>query len=234
MKLPSVNLEMIDSDCLVVFRASFDWRRVTSASHSEHMEMIRDLSEGIDDVCLNAIRYHLCRIEPADIVPARVGQLTRNSMMSGVLLYTAAGVLLTHYRWCGLYPLRHPWGRVATERTAVKSMFPTEGEVGRVVTHTLALYRDLIQADSATMKLTQAMFLGDVFRRSWAIWRVPARYKEGDCPVCSNEPADLLGVYSAPGSTQRFYRPSYPSGNGLSYSDCAHGKEVGRVAACKQ
>jgi hypothetical protein len=124
------------------------------------MELIRRLSEHVDEICLDYLRYRLCSIDRVDALPGRAGQLQSDHMMASAVLYNAArcegriiaGSAFTHFvvRGLGLplEPIRDDG-------------FPGDGEVGLVARRALALYRLLLKADAQTTKVIQALALLD-------------------------------------------------------------------------
>jgi hypothetical protein len=166
---------------LVAFPYALNWSEVRTGSHSDHREIIRRLSQHVDTTCLNFVRYMQCPIDLPDCLPARAGQLDSNHMMAGALLYShverearlIGGDSFTHFitRGLGL-----PIASIA------HSSFPKTGELGRIVSHALMLYRDILEASSPTSQYVQCLSLleflvePDSFCNFDKVRKVVARY----------------------------------------------------------
>lgn len=158
--ISGVDLDTVCQHATVAFPAPFDWASMMNTGHAGHMELIRRLSEHVDEICLDFLRYRLCSIDRLDALPGRAGQLQSNHMMASAVLYNAArcegriiaGSAFTHFivRGLGLplEPIRDDG-------------LPGDGEVGLIARRALALYRLLLEADAQTTKLIQALALLD-------------------------------------------------------------------------
>jgi hypothetical protein len=179
--LAGVTLETFDDQATVAFPVELDWNGFLRMSHRDHLDLIRSLSEAVDNVCLNMLRYRLCRMEPIDALPARAGQIMSNPMMASAPVYNPAqlegriiaGDAFTHMITRGLgLPIY----------SLDEQEFLRHGEVGNLVNHALSLYTAVLEADTPTAKFVQAMslldFLADPYeyRPFKELKRVVARY----------------------------------------------------------
>jgi hypothetical protein len=160
-----VDEQTLQQHSTVVFPATLDWELLLRATHKDHMELIRLLSDHVDDTYLNLIRYHQCTIEPVDALPGRAGQLDSDHMMSGALLYNAArqrgrmigGAAFTHFITKGLgLPIE----------SLESESFPADGEVG-TSSNTLSpstrhCWRPIAQPPSLSRPW-----------RCWSLWPIP-------------------------------------------------------------
>lgn len=149
---------VLDRHPLVAFPFELSWSALRRVGHSDHLELIRRLSEHVDTICLNFIRYAQCPIDSPDCLPGRAGQLNSNTMMAGALVYSPAerqarlmgGAAFTHSITRGL----------GLSIEAIEhDRFPRYGEVGKIVHHALMLYRDILEASSATSQFIQCLSL---------------------------------------------------------------------------
>ena len=153
-----VDQEILNSHPLIVFPCNFNWRKFRSSNHRSHMEFIRTLSNYVDKMCLNFIRYLQCPIDNMHALPGKVGTINSNRMMSGALLYNHSlkegriigGDAFTHAITRGLgLPIE----------SVEHNLFPKEGEVGSIINHALALYTLLLETESPTFRFVQALSL---------------------------------------------------------------------------
>jgi hypothetical protein len=144
----------------IAFPCTFEWDAFWRTSHKNHMELIRFFSQVADLKCLNLIRYRLCSIEVPDALPGRAGQIAKDNMMAGALLYNAfrreggivAGDAFNSVLTKGL-------GLPIDDEDLNYNDYPQDGEVGHIAQHGLDLYSTMLQADNPTAKFTQAMGL---------------------------------------------------------------------------
>lgn len=176
-----VDVRTISEHATVAFHFPLDWTAVTQWPHTSHMELIRVLSEYVDQQCLDLIRYRQCRLEPIDALPGRAGQLDSNHMMGGALLYNAArqegrvlgGAAFTHIVTKGFGLPIEPLDDDA---------FPGQGDVGQFVRQALSLYSSLLESNNPTAKFIQALalleFLADPleYRKFEEVKKIVARY----------------------------------------------------------
>ncbi len=156
--LSGITGDILDRVHLVAFPCRFSWNAFQRASHRGHVELIRQLSESVDRLCLDFVRYRFCTLDLVDTLPGRAGQITGNPMMSGACLYNHSirgsriigGAAFTHLVTQGL----------GLELDGIDAdEFPSQGEVGHVVGHALRLYAAAQEASSQTAKLIQSMGL---------------------------------------------------------------------------
>ncbi len=148
----------VEDHSVIVFPVSLNWEKVWKTSYQDNLEIIRLLSEEADRLCLDIVRFRLCRLDLPDALPGRAGQLETNQMMAGALLYNAAkqearllgGAAFTHVVTAGLGLPLEPLAPEA---------FPQQGEVGNIVGRGLALYSDLLEVNNSTAKFIQALAL---------------------------------------------------------------------------
>lgn len=155
-----VRLGHLDNYPLLVIPLRFSWEQLRLGDHGAHMDMIVKVSEIVDGLCYDVINYVGCRLEhlASETKPALPGQLASKLMMSAAVLVKSdamdsvllAGAAFSQINTKGLgLDLRQPeWDQ-----------FPKDGEVGKVVTHALSLYSQMLQAQSATSKFVQALSL---------------------------------------------------------------------------
>lgn len=135
------------------------WDQVRSASHHDHLAIIRTLSEYVDQDCLDYVRFKTCDLNDSEGLPCRVGQVVySNMMMAGVALYSPnddegrifAGAAFTHCvtRGLGMALDQQVWGQL-----------PGNGEVGQIVRRGLRMYAEMLEASTQTSKFVQAMSL---------------------------------------------------------------------------
>ncbi|WP_254996832.1 hypothetical protein [Pseudomonas sp. S12(2018)] len=155
-----VRLGHLDNYPLLVIPLKFSWEQFRLGDHDAHMDMIVKISEIVDGLCYDFINYLGCRLEhlASETKPALPGQLTSKSMMSAAVLVKSdamdsvllAGAAFSQINTKGLgLDLRQPeWDQ-----------FPKDGEVGKIVTHALSLYAQMLQTQSATSRFVQALSL---------------------------------------------------------------------------
>ena len=170
---------------VVAFPFRYAWQQLRINSHKENMALIRKLSDYVDRSCFNYIKYRQCALfsegDPISNIPGRAGQVNSNHMMSAALLYhhdiresrIIAGDAFSHIvtRGIGLSldPIEH-------------SVFPSDGEVGHIVTHALFSYTEMLETNSATARFMQALALleflafPDKYQKFEKVSKVIARY----------------------------------------------------------
>jgi len=177
--------ELLNSQSLVVVPCRFDWNAFRGSSHEAHVDLIRQLSEEIDRICLDFVRYRLCRIEPIERLPGRAGQIEGTPMIAGALAYshedrearTVGGAAFSHVLTRGLG---------LTMRQLEWNDFPADGEVGHIVEHGLSLYTALLEANNPTARFMQALSLleflayPDEYHKFEEVKKVIARYVARD------------------------------------------------------
>jgi hypothetical protein len=178
-----VTHESLEEHALVIFPCKFDWQRIRSSSHKDHLDLIRQLSGEVDRCCLNFVRYRLCKLGPVpdEGLPAHAGQVADNHMMAGALLYGGSpgqamiigGAAFSYYltRGMGLPLDQIEWDE-----------FPRNGEVGQIVNHALSLYMTLLESPSPTTRFVQTLSLleflacPDDYLQFKKVSRIIARY----------------------------------------------------------
>ncbi len=155
-----VDLKAILQHPTVAFAARFDWDAVLNSSHRAHMSFLRRLSRYVDEQCLDFVRYRYCRLDRADFLPGRAGQLSSNPMMAGLVLYNAArqtgrvfgGSAFTHLIVRGL----------GLDIEASYHSAPLQnGEVGYIARRALSLYKAALEAEDDSVKYMQVVALMD-------------------------------------------------------------------------
>jgi hypothetical protein len=159
-KVSGVSIETIQSHPLIILPFKCKWKSLFKYTHNQHLEIIRRLSELVDVLCLNFIRYKNCELEPipSEDLPSHAGQISTNNMMSSAILFNSqlnqakliSGAVFSHYitRGLGLVAIQPEWDE-----------FPTSGEVGNIVHHALLLYSNLLETQSASSRYVQALSL---------------------------------------------------------------------------
>ena len=150
--------ELLEQLPLVAFPCRLNWESFRRSGHRGHLELIAQLSESVDRLCLNLVRYRLCTLDLVDTLPGRAGQLASNPMMAGACIYNHSlgeariigGAALTHYITRGL--------GLALESIGTDE-FPRPGEVGNIVEHALGLYAAVQEASGPTGQFMQATSL---------------------------------------------------------------------------
>jgi hypothetical protein len=180
------------ANVVVAFPFAIEWSAI-HRSHDEDLATIRALSAHVDRACLDLMRYLECPIEQVEALPARAGQLARNSMMAGALLFDPrarearilGGAAFTHWltRGLGLPLVQIEPGR-----------FPRDGEVGNIARHGLALYSELLQASSETSKFVQCLSLLEflAFPNDFENWKKVKRIISRYVAKTEGEYAQLL------------------------------------------
>jgi hypothetical protein len=155
-----VDKETFASSATIAFPYTFEWAAFWRTDHKNHMELIRFFSQVADTRCLNMIRYRLCSIEVPDALPSRAGQIAKNTMMAGALLYNAfrrEGGIVAGDAFVSV--LTKGLGLPINDEDLDYNDYPQDGEVGHIAQHGLDLYSAMLQADTPTAKFTQAMGL---------------------------------------------------------------------------
>lgn len=136
-----------------------NWEQFSSASHQDHLAMIRTLSEEVDRDCLDYARFKTCDLNDSEGLPGRVGQVTStHMMMAGLALYSSsqdegrivAGAAFTHCvtQGLGMTLDQYEWDNL-----------PGHGETGQIARRGLRMYAELLEASTLTSKFVQAMSL---------------------------------------------------------------------------
>ncbi len=194
-----INEQVFNRYPLVTFPVQgLTWEQFRSASHQEHLVMIRNLSEEVDRDCLDYARFKTCDLNDCEGLPCRVGQVAAtNMMMAGMALYSSrqdqgqmvAGAAFTHYvtQGLGMTLDQYEWDNL-----------PGQGETGQIARRGLRMYAELLEASTLTSKFVQAMSLfeflayPDQYEKMENVKKVISRYL---APVQSPEYARLLNRF---------------------------------------
>ncbi len=152
------NLDNLRQHALLVFPAILDPQLIAKADHDVHLDLIRRLSEEVDKVCLNFVRYYTCKLEKPHAIPARAGQTHSDPAMSICLVYDPAKKASRLYGGA-VFPFAFTGGIGIWLRQPEWQGFPGEGEVGKIVFHALSLYATMLEASSDTNRFIQALSL---------------------------------------------------------------------------
>ena len=152
------NLDNLRQHSLLVFPATLDSQLIAKADHDVHLDLIRRLSEEVDKVCLNFVRYYSCKLEKPHAIPARAGQTKSDPAMSICLVYDPAKKSSRLYGGAA-FPFAFTGGFGIWLRQPEWQRFPGEGEVGKTVYHALTLYATMLEAGSDTIRFVQALSL---------------------------------------------------------------------------
>jgi hypothetical protein len=151
-------LDNLKQHALLVFPATLDPQLIASADHEVHLHLIRRLSEEVDKVCLNFVRYYSCKLEKPHAIPARAGQTKADPAMSICLVYDTSKKRSRLYGGAA-FPFAFTGGIGIWLRQPEWQTFPGKGEVGKVVYHALTLYATMLEASSDTIRFVQALSL---------------------------------------------------------------------------
>lgn len=193
-----VDENALSEHSLVVFPCRFNWDHFRKNSHTHNLEFIRWLSDHVDQKSLNFIRYRQCPMftngDPIHNLPARAGQLNTNHMMSGALLYNhgqreariIGGDAFTHIVTRGL-------GLALSDIDSEE--FPRDGEVGSVVSHALALYTAILEANTQTAIFVQSLSLLEFLAFPDAQdFHKFQEVKKVICPYITNDPKEYSAL----------------------------------------
>jgi hypothetical protein len=152
------NLDNLRQHALLVFPAALDPQLIAKADHDVHLDLIRRLSEEVDKVCLNFVRYYSCKLEKPHAIPARAGQTQSDPAMSICLVYDPEKKSSRLYGGSA-FPFAFTGGVGIWLRQPEWQRFPGEGEVGKIVYHALTLYATMLESSSDTNRFIQALSL---------------------------------------------------------------------------
>ncbi|MCB1212411.1 MAG: hypothetical protein KDK97_24015, partial [Verrucomicrobiales bacterium] len=151
-------LDNIKQHALLVFPATLNPQLIAEADHDVHLDLIRHLSEEVDKVCLNFVRYYTCKLEKPHAIPARAGQTKSDPSMSSCVVYDPVKKASRLYGGAA-FPFAFTGGIGIWLRQPEWQNFPGEGEVGKIVYHALTLYTTMLEASSDTIRFIQALSL---------------------------------------------------------------------------
>lgn len=179
------NMENLLKHGLLVFPATFDAELIAGATHAVHLELIRRLSEEVDKVCLDFVRYYTCSLSRHETIPARAGQTQTDPAMSICFvhdpcsgksrIYGGAAFSFAFTGGIGIWLSQPEW-----------PSFPGNGEVGKIVYHALRLYAAMLESSSDTSRFVQAMSLLEFlafphdYTKMMEVKKVIARYVADD------------------------------------------------------
>jgi len=159
-KMSGVKIDDYNSQPLIALPININWNSLLACSHMQHMELIRTISEMVDALCLDFIRYTHCELTyiPDEGLPNSAGQISSNSMMSSALFMRngsreaklIGGAAFTHTitRGIGLIASQPEW-----------NSFPRDGEVGNIALRAISQYSQILKTESATSRFVQALSL---------------------------------------------------------------------------
>gem|GEM_PF-1171313 len=151
-------LSNLKRHALLIFPAALDPQLIAKADHEVHLYLIRRLSEEVDKICLNFVRYYSCKLDMPHAIPARAGQVESDPGMSICLVYDSARKSSRLYGGAA-FPFAFTGGIGIWLRQPEWQGFPGEGEVGKTVYHALMLYAAMLEASSDTIRFVQALSL---------------------------------------------------------------------------
>jgi hypothetical protein len=178
-----VDEHVFNSYPLVAFPVQgLDWQELLSASHKEHLSIIRQLSESVDSNCLDYARFKTCSLKHCEGLPCQAGQVAdSNMMMAGLALYSpnenegriVAGAAFNHCvtQGLGMTLEQYEWDKL-----------PAWGETGQIARRGLRMYSELLYAGTQTSKFVQTMSLfeflayPDQFAKMEEVKKLIARY----------------------------------------------------------
>ena len=185
-QLSDISIETLNEYSLIVMPVSLEWETLSNATHEEHLELIYNISEKLDSVFLNYIKYMNCKISylPNNQLPSSASQTNVNNMSTALFINTKtnnakliSGSVFSHQitKGMGLVMAQPEWNN-----------FPKKGAVGQLVSHALILYNQIIQTQSATARFVQILSLLEflafptVYKPFKEVKKVITRYIEGD------------------------------------------------------
>lgn len=153
-----VTIDTLSKHTLVALPSQILWSDFLRLSHKQHLEFIEKLSYQVDRVCFDYVIYKLCDFYPVDSLPGRIGSLDTHPIFAAALIYNPeskashiiSGSVFSHAVMKGI-------GLMLEEVDS--TLFPKDGEVGRVAKHALTLYRSILDSSSHTSRFVQAMSL---------------------------------------------------------------------------
>lgn len=155
-----VDLDSYKSNAIIVLPINCDWNSILGCSHKKHLELIRTISEMIDRLCLDMVRFHQCKLTdiPDEGLPNSAGQIGFGSMMSSAMILKhggrdaklVSGAVFSHSitRGVGLFAKQLEW-----------DCYPENGEVGRIAYRAISQYSQVLKTESASSRFIQAISL---------------------------------------------------------------------------
>lgn len=156
--LSRITIETLNNHALVVFPCPIDWDQFRQCDHQSHLNLIRKFSRAVDRLCFDYVTYRSASLWDTDSLPARVGQINSNHMMSGALIYNAQ---LQEARIIGgdAFPTYFTQGLGLSLRQHEWVDMPQDGEIGNIAKHAMSLYTTMLKIGDATTQFVQAMSL---------------------------------------------------------------------------
>lgn len=158
--LSGITIKDCEEETFIVLPISFEWESIYKCTHSYHMNFIRTLSEIIDEAGLKYLKYKNSNLDYnlESSLPSYAGQLSSNFIMSSCLLINGktnelrilGGNAYSHHFTYGV-------GLKIDQPEFIN--FPKNGEVGKVASHALTLYIQMIQTQSTNSRYVQALSL---------------------------------------------------------------------------
>ena len=158
--LSDVTINDLNMYPLIVMPIKLDWDILINSTHDEQLEMIYNVSEQINKLCLNYLRYKFCELKygTTEQLPSNASQVLINNMSAVLLIKNddtdrkfIAGEVYSHQITQGMgLGIRQPeWNE-----------FPCiEKEMGKLVNHAISLYIQILETQSATNKFVQILSL---------------------------------------------------------------------------
>lgn len=158
--LSGVSISDLNNYPLVIMPVKFDWKILENSTHEEQLAMIYKISDKLNSLCLNFLRYNFCTLsyQSNNQLPANASQtLIKN--MSAILLINS-GQDKSKFIAGEVFPNQITKGLGLGIKQPEWIAFPSiEGEMGKLVNHAISLYIQMIETSSATNKFVQALSL---------------------------------------------------------------------------
>jgi hypothetical protein len=160
LSLTGFGSEVLNTHTLVVFDHQLSWNEFCSFRHSDDVNLLRLLS-GHAEKAMDIVRFHNCTFDLPDALPGQVGTWFNSGDYMGALLYNyqlGVGFLLSGsgvecsaiVKGVGLKIEEYPYWSLPLS---------SGGEVGRLCSHALNLFSDVMNSSNETTKYIRAMSL---------------------------------------------------------------------------
>ncbi len=153
---PWTSFDNLSQHGLLVFPAALAPEIIARADHDTHLELIRRLSEEVDKVCLNFVRFYTCTLDKPRCIPARAGQTDTDPAISMCLIYDPEQKSSQIYGGAA-FPFAFTGSTGIWLRQPEWPDFPGDGQVGNIVHHALSLYAINLEASSDTLRFVQSL-----------------------------------------------------------------------------
>ena len=181
--LSGVSIDDLNNYPCIVMPIKFDWDILLELTHEKQLEMIYQVSEKINTLSLNFLRYKFCTLKysSTEQLPSNASQTLINNMSASLLIKNditdskfIAGDVFSHQitKGLGLGIRQLEW-----------IDFPClKGDMGKLVNHALSLYVKILETQSATSKFVQILSLleflvfPDEYKRFKDVKKKIARY----------------------------------------------------------